>query len=470
MSNTLRRDLKQHHLQLLAIGGVIGAGFFMGAGKTISLAGPSVLLVYAIVGFFVFFTMRAMGELLLSNLGYRSFLDAVQEYLGERASFVIGWTYWLCWLIVAVANTVAMTAYAKFWYPQVPLWLPAFVGGVLISGLNLLPVKWFGESEFYLALIKVFTIVALIITGIYLVVTGFESPTGYRASLTNLYNHGELMPHGWAGFFAAFQLAVQASVGAEMVGAAAAETDNPRKSLPAAIDRIPVRVALFFVLSLAVIMMVMPLDSIDANHSPFVMMFGLLGLGAAAAFVNFVALSAAVSSANSGIYSAARMMYGLAKQQNAPKIFSRLNRHGTPAMSVLYSAVYLSLSFVLLYGTGSIIEAFTVISTMSSICFLVIWAAILVTYLKYRATRADLHAACDYKMPFGVVMSVITLLFFGGVLYLFSLQPDTAIALRYAPLWFIALLICYPIYARLKHRQAFRRKPKTADNALSQAS
>lgn len=457
----LSRQLKQHHLQLMAIGGVIGAGFFMGAGKTISLAGPSVLAVYAIVGLFVFFTMRAMGELLLSNENYGSFLDAIYDYLGDFTGFLAGWTYWLCWLVVAIANTVAVVGYLQFWQPDISVYLPILANIGIILLLNLLPVKWFGQAELGLTLIKIATILLLIAIGGYLVFSGFVDQSGHKASLSNLYNQGNLMPNGWPGFFAAFQLAVQASVGAEMIGAAAAETDNPAKNLPAAINRIPIRIALFFILSLSVIMAVIPLERINSHQSPFVMMFGIIGMTMAAGFVNVVAICAALSSANSGIYSSARMIYTLANQDSAPKIFRLLNRHGTPVASVLYSALYLTISFGLLQKTDSVMQAFSLISTISSIGFLVIWGLILVTYLTYRRQRPELHKVSRYRLPYGRVLSLISLGFFGLVLCMFGQQPDTAAGLKWSPVWFGLLVLAYPVYRfsikqsnlkNLKHR------------------
>lgn len=241
-SPQMRRQLKNRHLQLLSIGGVIGAGFFLGAGKTISLAGTSVLIVYGVVGLFVFFVMRAMGELLLSDLQFRSFIDVIDCYLGRLPAFVVGWSYWLCWLIIAIANTVAITGYAQFWYPDIPLWLPATMNIALIIFINLLTVKWFGEAESWLTLIKVFTMIAIITTGVFLVITGAKVGE-YQANLSNLIKPENFMPQGLAGFFAAFQLAVQANAGAELIGAASSETENPRQNLPKAINQIPVRVA-----------------------------------------------------------------------------------------------------------------------------------------------------------------------------------------------------------------------------------
>lgn len=434
----MNRQLHARHLQLLSIGGVIGAGFFLGAGRTISLAGTSVLIVYALVGLFVFLVMRAMGELLLSDLNFRSFIDVIDRYLGRGASFVVGWSYWLCWLIIAIANTVAMTGYMQFWYPDIALWLPATLNIALIVFVNLLSVKWFGEVESYLTLIKVITMFIIIGTGLFLLITGAKVGE-YRADIGNLFNPQNFMPQGLAGFFAAFQLAVQANAGAELVGTASSETNNPKENLPKAINQIPLRVAIFFVGSLAVILAIIPLTDIQVGISPFVQLFGLLGFGAVAGVINFVALSAGVSSANSGLYSASRMVYGLSKQGNAPKVFEKLNKKGVPVYGVLYSALYLALCFILLYGADNVVQAFVLISTVSSVCFILIWAVILLAYLRYRKTAPHLHQTSSYKMPYGKALSYLTLVFFGWVLYLFSQNPDTVKGLAFVPVWVLGL-------------------------------
>lgn len=442
---TMKRQLTATHLQLMSIGGVIGAGFFLGAGKTIALAGTSVLIVYAIVGVFVFLVMRAMGELLLSDLSHRSFLDVIYLYLGCGVSFVVGWTYWLCWLIIAIANTVAMTGYMQFWYPDIPLWLPACLNIFVIVIVNLLAVKWFGETEKYLTLIKVLTIVAIIGVGVFLIGNRFAIGT-HQASIGHLFNKDNFMPMGLTGFFAAFQLAVQANTGAELVGAAAAETDNPAKNLPKAINQIPMRVALFFVGSLAVVLCIIPLGHIKVGTSPFVQLFELFGFGAIASVINFVALSAAVSSANSGLYSSARMVYGLGKQGNAPSCFATLNANGVPVNGVLYSSLYLVASFGLLYGTDNVVQAFTMISTVSSACFIVIWATILVAYLRYRKVAPKLHAHSSYPMPFAKPLSLLSLVFFAVVLWLFAQNEQTRLGLAVLPVWIGGLALVYGLF------------------------
>ncbi len=338
----LARNLSNRHLQLIAIGGAIGTGLFMGSGKTISLAGPSILLVYAVIGFMLFFVMRALGELLLSNLEYRSFADFAGDLLGPWATFFTGWTYWLCWIVTGVADVVAVAGYVSFWAPDLALWVPALGLIAVLLVLNLPTVRNFGEIEFWFALVKIVAIVALVVVGVIMLLTSFRSPEGNVASVSNLWVHGGFFPTGFMGFVAGFQIAVFAFVGIELVGTAAAETKDPTKNLPKAINSIPLRIILFYVGALFVIVTVTPWNQIAADKSPFVSMFALAGLGIAAHVVNFVVLTSATSSANSGIYSTSRMIFGLASNGDAPKALGRLNRRKVPVNALFFSCVFLS--------------------------------------------------------------------------------------------------------------------------------
>ena len=323
-NDDLQRNLQNRHLQLIAIGGAIGTGLFMGSGKTIHLAGPSVLLTYILIGFFLFFVMRAMGELLLSNLEYKSFTDFTHDILGAGAGFFVGWTYWFSWVVIGMADIVAITGYIQFWWPDVPLWLPGLGCIILITSLNMLTVKLFGEMEFWFALIKIVAILSLVLVGIYLVSTGFVNPnTGIKASVTHLWaREGGFFPNGINGFFAAFQIAFFAFLGIELVGTAAAEAEDPYRNLPIAINRIPVRIIVFYLLALMVIMTVTPWDEVNPKVSPFVNMFTLIGIPIAASLINLVVLSSALSSANSGMFSTGRMLFGLARNDSAPFLAS----------------------------------------------------------------------------------------------------------------------------------------------------
>ncbi|MBP6115736.1 MAG: D-serine/D-alanine/glycine transporter [Neisseriaceae bacterium] len=444
----LKRGLDNRHIQLIAIGGAIGTGLFMGSGKTISLAGPAIIFVYMTIGFMLFFVMRAMGELLLSNLNYRSFIDFSSDLLGPWAGYFTGWTYWLCWVVTGVADVIAIAGYAHFWWPELNPWIPVLTCVVAFMALNLVAVKLFGEMEFWFALIKIVAIVALIITGLYLMFSGFQSPTGTVASLAHVWNDGNMFPRGAVGFFAGFQIAIFAFVGIELVGTTAAETKNPLKTLPRAINAIPIRIIVFYVLALIVIMSVTPWHQVAADRSPFVEMFVLIGIPFAASLVNFVVLTSAASSANSGVFSTSRMMFGLAQKKAAPALFGKLSRLHVPANGLIFSCLCIALAYAVLSLMPSIMGAFTVVTTISAILFIFVWSMILIAYLAYRKQHRDRHQQSVYKMPGGVVMCWVVLAFFAAVLGLLSLEPDTREALIYTPLWFILLGLCYILVRR----------------------
>ncbi|HFO3296591.1 TPA: amino acid permease [Escherichia coli] len=347
---SLRRNLTNRHIQLIAIGGAIGTGLFMGSGKTISLAGPSIIFVYMIIGFMLFFVMRAMGELLLSNLEYKSFSDFASDLLGPWAGYFTGWTYWFCWVVTGMADVVAITAYAQFWFPGLSDWVASLSVIILLLVLNLATVKMFGEMEFWFAMIKIVAIVSLI-----------------------------------------------------------------------------------------VIMSVTPWSSVVPEKSPFVELFVLVGLPAAASVINFVVLTSAASSANSGVFSTSRMLFGLAQEGVAPKAFAKLSKRAVPAKGLTFSCICLLGGVVMLYVNPSVIGAFTMITTVSAILFMFVWTIILCSYLVYRKQRPHLHEKSIYKMPLGKLMCWVCMAFFVFVLVLLTLEDDTRQALLVTPLWFIAL-------------------------------
>ena len=448
----LERALGNRHLQMIAIGGAIGTGLFMGSGKTISLAGPSILLVYAIIGGFLFFVMRAMGELLLSNLNYKSFRDIAEDILGPWAGFFAGWTYWFCWIVIGVADLTAVTAYAAYWFPDLPKWVAATCLVLLLLVLNLVTVKLFGEIEFWFALIKIVAIVGLVVVAVVMVASGFISPDGHQANVANLWSDGGFFPRGSEGFLAGFQIAFFAFLGIELVGTAAAETKNPQVTLPKAINAIPIRVGLFYILALAAIMSVTPWRLIDPAISPFVSMFGLAGLGLAASVINFVVLTSAASSANSGIYSTSRMLYVLALDRKAPRSFGKLSAQKVPANGLLFSCACLLPGLVLLYTTDSILAAFTLATSVASVLFIFVWGLIMASYLVYRKRRPDAHAASTYPMPGGVVMTWAVFGFFAAIIYVLALEPDTRVALAVTPVWFGALGVAYRVQLRRRRK------------------
>ena len=460
----LQRSLKNRQVQLIAIGGAIGTGLFMGSGKTINMAGPSLLLVYMIIGLILFFVMRAMGELLLHDLGYKSFQDFARDILGPWAGFFAGWTYWFLWVVTATAEIIVIVGYFDFWVlgpigpgetrPASP-WSMLFTALMVLAllGSNLLTVKLFGEIEFWFALIKIIAILALIAAGVWMILTGFTSPVdGVAASVTHLWDHGGFFPNGSTGFLEAFQIAIFSFIGIELIGTAAAETADPKKTLPTAINAIPVRIVVFYVLALAVIMSVTPWDTVNKETSPFVGLFTLMGLTSAAGIMNFVVLTSASSSANSGIFSTSRMLFGLAESRQAPKALSKLSSHKVPALALCISVALTFSAFPILTAGGTVMKAFEMVSTVASVLVLFMWGLIVVSYIRYRKLRPEAHRNSKFRMPLPGIMPWVTLAFFVFVIGLLAWKEDTRIALYYTPLWFIFLGSLWFIMKRKQQR------------------
>lgn len=453
----LARSLSNRHLQLIAIGGAIGTGLFMGSGKTISLAGPSILFIYMIIGLMVFFVMRALGELLLSNLQYKSFIDFSTDLIGPWAGYFVGWTYWLCWITIGIADLSAIIYYLQFFnggQEFTPL------GGALISvsailfimGLNLVTVKLFGELEFWFALVKIIAIIVLILVGLWMVFTGFTSTAGDVASFTNLYAHGGLFPHGKEGFWAGFQIAIFAFVGVELVGTTAAETKDPEKNLPKAVNSIPIRIIFFYVLALLIVMSVTPWNHIDPKVSPFVNLFSQAGIAAAAIIMNLVVLSSVMSSMNSGVFSTSRMLFGLSREEQGPKVFGLLNRRAVPANALYFSTLCLLGGAALQYFVPDTVKAFTLATTLSTILFICIWLMIIWSYVVYYTTRNDLHQKSTFKLPGGLFTCAIVAIFFVWTIYVLSWEEDTYAALKVSPIWLVILCIGYVFFVRKKSK------------------
>ena len=333
--NQLKRGLSNRHIQLIAIGGAVGTGLFLGIGKAAILAGPSVILGYAIAGIFAFFILRQLGEMVVDEPVSGSFSYFANKYWGPFAGFASGWNYWILYILVSMAELTAIGVYVQFWWPEIPLWASSLFFFVVINALNLTSVKVYGETEFWFSIIKVTAIIAMIIFGAYLLISGAE---GEHATVQNLVNDGGFFPKGWfeqnadgsyQGLLAALVIIMFSFGGLELVGITAAEAENPEKNIPKATNQVLIRILIFYVGALFILFSLMPWRSITANTSPFVEVFDILNdkhftlLGKTYDFMSFIAnvlniivLTAALSVYNSCVYSNSRMLYGLAEQGN----------------------------------------------------------------------------------------------------------------------------------------------------------
>ena len=434
----LKRGLKSRHVTMIAIGGAIGTGLFLGSGSAIHSAGPSIILSYLIVGIITFFMMRALGELILADPESHSFLESIKKYLGKRAEFVAGWMYWACWLSLAMADLTATGIYLRYWFPWLPQWVGPLVIVILLMLINMVNVGLFGELESWFSMIKVIAIVVLIVTGAVMLLLHTHVKGGY-VSLTNLVSHGGFFPTGIWGFLLSFQMVVFAFVGVEIVGQTASETANPQKDIPKAINTLPVRIGLFYVGSMLAIMSVYPWNHITTTSSPFVQVFTGIGVTAAAGILNFVVLTAAMSATNSAIFSTSRSLYSLARNGHAPKRLGELTKKAIPMNALMTSSLILFVVVALNYLMPA--EIFSVVSTVSTICFVIVWIMIMAAHIVYR--KQNKQNLGSFKMPGYPVTSWLTLAFYIGILILLFFIKSTQLALIISILFAIFLAISY---------------------------
>jgi AAT family amino acid transporter/D-serine/D-alanine/glycine transporter len=437
----LSRNLRNRHIQLIALGGTIGVGLFLGSAQAIHNAGPALLLSYLAGGVVIFFIMRALGELLTYRPVAGSFATYADEFCGPFAGFVTGWSYWFNWVVSVMAETTAIGIYVRFWDPAIPQWLPPLVVLVVLYGTNLVAVRVFGELEFWFALIKVVAIVALILAGIGVIFFHFGD-FGSQANFSNLWTHGGFLPFGTMGVLLTLQIVMFAYSGVELIGVTAGEAENPAVVLPRATNGIIVRILIFYLGALLVIMALVPWNQLSPDTSPFVFVFQKLGVPAAASIINIVVITAAASSCNSGIFSTGRMLYSLACRGQSPRAFASVNRQNVPAAAIHASAAIMLIGVFLNYEVPK--HVFTWVTSIVLIGTLWPWGIIMAAHLGYRrAVREGRVGAASFRMPGAPVVNWLVIAFLLFVTAMLWLQPDTRVALYVAPLWFGLLAVGY---------------------------
>ncbi|MET9347844.1 amino acid permease [Streptomyces termitum] len=451
-----QRGLGARQIQMIAIGGAIGTGLFLGAGKAIHQAGPSLVLAYAIAGLVIFFIMRALGELLMYRPVSGSFAEYAREFVGPFAGFVTGWTYWLFWVVTGITEVTAAATYMTYWW-NIPQWVSALVFTFVLYGANLISVKLFGELEFWFSMVKVTAIVGMILICAGVLTVGF-SDAGDTATVAHLWNQGGFFPNGVGSTLMTLQIVMFAFLAVELVGVTAGESKDPKTVLPKAINTVPWRIAVFYVGALVMILSVVPWTEFQPGVSPFVAAFEKMGLQAGAAIVNFVVLTAALSSCNSGMYSTGRMLRDLALNGQGPKVFTRLTRGGTPLVGLTFSAALMLVGVWVNYVAPG--KAFEYVVSFATISGMWAWIMILVCQIRYRA-QCDRGALppSSFRAPGAPWTSWFALCFIGMVIVMMGLDEGARVSLYCAPVWALLLGVSYLVLkARDPEGAAFAKR------------
>ena len=427
---------------MIALGGAIGTGLFYGSAGVVKIAGPAITLSYLIGGAIIFFIMRALGEMAVDQPVSGSFSQYAYQYWGEFPGFVAGWNYWFNYVVVGMAELSVVGAYINYWSPDVPTWVSALACLIAITLINLVNVKFYGEFEFWFALIKVLAIIGMIVFGLAMILFGFGNG-GTPVGIANLWSHGGFLPNGFEGIVMSLVLVMFSFGGVELVGITAGEAQNPKKTIPQAINQVVWRILLFYIGAMGVILAIFPWTEMAATGSPFVQIFTHVGISSAANLLNFVVLTAALSAYNSALYSNGRILYGLAAQGNAPKFFGKLNASGTPVNAILVSTAFTLLVVLISYLNPE--KVFMYLMALATISIIINWAIILIVQLKSRRQKALSRQQPFFKMPLYPFSTYLSLGFLGVVVCIMATMPDMVFSLCIAPIWLLCLYIGHKI-------------------------
>lgn len=452
--NELKRGLSARQMQMIALGGTIGVGLFMGASSTIKWTGPSVIFAYLIAGIFLFLIMRAMGEMIYLNPTTGSFASFASDYIHPVAGYVTAWSNIFQWIVVGMSEVIAVGQYLKFWWPELPSWIPGIIVIIILFAANAVSVKAFGEFEFWFAMIKIVTIVLMIIAGFGIIFFGLG--VGQPLGLTNLYAYGGFFPNGWVGFFFALSIVIGSYQGVELIGITAGETKDPQKNIKAAVNGVIWRILIFYIGAIFVIVTVYPWDELGNLGSPFVATFAKVGVTIAAALINFVVITAAMSGCNSGIFSSSRMIFTLAQYGQMPKIFLKVMKNGVPLFAVLAVSLGIFVGVILNIVLPLIIpeskNIFVYVYSASILPGMIPWFMILFSHIRFRKRYPEKVDGHPFKMPGAPVTNYLTIGFLLLVLVGMIINVDTRIPLLIGVLFLGFMAIYY--FLRGYHKQS----------------
>ena len=468
-SQKLKRGLQNRHIQLIALGGAIGTGLFLGIGPAAVLAGPSVILGYALAGIIAFFIMRQLGEMVVEEPVSGSFSHFAYKYWGSFAGFASGWNYWVLYILVSMSELTAIGMYVNFWWPSIPLWTSSLFFFLAINAINLTSVKVYGEVEFWFSIIKVVAIIAMIALGIYLLVSGSG---GEQASIQNLWNDGGFFPKGlfsvgadgsFQGLFASIALIMFSFGGLELIGITAAEAENPEKTIPKATNQVIYRILIFYVGALVILFALSPWKNINIRTSPFVTVFeslqifqfSLLGhtfyfTTIIANVINMIVLTAALSVYNSCVYSNSRMLFGLAQQGNAPSFLSRLNKDHVPVLAILVSGMFAAICIIINKLVPE--SALEILMSLVVSSLIINWLMISITHMKFRKSKQTEQVKTKFPSFLYPLSNYICLVFLVGILGIMWVT-GMKIPVELIPVWLVLLYCCYLLVKRSKDKQ-----------------
>lgn len=445
-NNELQRGLGARQMRMIALGGTIGVGLFMGATSTIKWTGPSVIFAYLIAGIFLFLVMRAMGEMVYLHPTSGSFANFASDYIHPVAGYLTAWSNVFQWVVVGMSEVIAVGEYMNYWFPDLPQWIPGVIVVALLAAANLVSVKAFGEFEFWFAMIKVVTIILMIVAGFGLIFFGLGNG-GEAIGLSNLWAHGGFMPNGWIGFFFALSIVIGSYQGVELIGITAGETKDPQKNIKSAVNGVIWRILIFYIGAIFVIVTVYPWNELGNIGSPFVATFAKVGITFAAGLINFVVLTAAMSGCNSGIFSASRMSLNLSQKGMLPKFFGKVMKNGVPIWTVLAIATGILIGALLnvilplfIKGADSV---FVYVYSASILPGMVPWFMILISHLRFRKNRPEEVEGHPFKMPGGAFTNYITMAFFIMVLIGMLFNKETVVSVVIGIVFLLFMTMCF---------------------------
>lgn len=441
----LQRNLKSRHIQMIALGCAIGTGLFYGASDTIATVGPAAILAYAIGGLFIYFVVRALGEMAVYHPVSGSFSEYAYRYWGEFPGFFAGWNYWFLYIGVSMAELSVIGFYVQYWLPDLPTWIPTLVLFIIITLANLMNVRLFGELEFWGSLIKVTALGLMIVFGLAILIFDI-GPEGNPASFTNLWAHGGFLPHGLWGLLASLVVVTFSFGGTELIGITAGEAEHPETTIPHAVNMTISRILIFYVGAIFVLVCLYPWNLVGSKGSPFVEIFDALGIPAAPDILNVVVIIAVFSAYNSCLYSNARMLHGLALHGDAPKCLARLSGNGIPRRAVLFSSFFVSAVIGICYFLPE--AAFTYIMSVVTVAVITSWILILLTHIHFRRYLGKESERLTFKMIGYPVIDLLSIAYFLLIIVTMALLPGFRHAVFLAPVWFAIIAIGYRLSRR----------------------